>query len=37
MDSLSLNDVSEYVADFAQLLGPDVTPRFDSIKRTGSF
>lgn len=37
IDNLSLNDVGEYLSDFAKLLGADVTPRFDSIKRTGSF
>jgi hypothetical protein len=36
IDNLSLNDIGEYLADFAKLLGADVTPRFHSIKRTGS-
>jgi hypothetical protein len=36
IDNLQLDDIGGYLADFAKLLGPDVTPRFDSIKRTGS-
>src|SRR5687767_5548722 len=37
IDSLSLTDIGEYLSDFAKLLGADSTPRFHSIKRTGSF
>jgi hypothetical protein len=33
IDNLSLDDIGQYLADFAQLLGPDVNPRFHSIKR----
>jgi hypothetical protein len=36
IDNLPLNDIGEYLADFAKLLGADVAPRFDSIKGTGS-
>ena len=36
IENLPLNDMGEYLADFANLLGADVAPRFDSIKRTGS-
>lgn len=36
IDNLSLDDIGEYLADFAKLLGSDVTPRFHSIKRSGS-
>ena len=33
VENLSLEDVGQYLADFADLLGKDVTPRYHSIKR----
>ncbi|MGO9258552.1 MAG: hypothetical protein ACLQU1_19875 [Bryobacteraceae bacterium] len=36
IDNLSLEDIGEYLADFAELLGKDVEPRYHSIRR-GSF
>jgi hypothetical protein len=33
IDNLSLEDVGQYLADFAALLGKDVTPKYHSIKR----
>ena len=37
MDNLSLEDIGQYLADFAELLGKEVEPRFHSIKKSGSF
>ncbi|SPE34774.1 conserved hypothetical protein [Candidatus Sulfopaludibacter sp. SbA6] len=37
LDDLSLEDIGRYLADFADLLGKDVEPKFHSIKKTGSF
>jgi hypothetical protein len=33
IDNLGLDDIGHYLEDFAQLLGPDATPRFHSIRR----
>lgn len=33
IENLSLEDVGDYLTDFADLLGKDVTPRYHSIKR----
>src|SRR5579872_4567884 len=37
IDSLSLDDIGQYLSDFAELLGRDVDPKFHSIKKSGSF
>src|ERR1035438_5536132 len=37
LDNLSLDDIGQYLADFATLLGKDVEPKFHSIKKRGSF
>src|SRR5437870_13711144 len=33
IENLSLEDIGEYLSDFAELLGKDVEPRYHSIKR----
>lgn len=33
IENLSLEDIGEYVSDFAELLGKDVEPKYDSITR----
>ena len=33
VDNLSLEDIGEYVSDFAELLGRDVEPKYHSITR----
>src|SRR5580704_5486134 len=33
IDNLSLEDIGEYVSDFAELLGRDVEPKYHSITR----